>query len=158
MKRLLLRAALAATTLAAGMAQAEPLRALDDSELAQVAARDGISFAAHVSINDPSLIGAVTDSRLSLGWENDGQKRYVVIKNVRGTVDMFAVTLGVQSRSDGGGDYIAIGLPGYVRYTNFGFESLSVQSDPTAPVTGNLGSLNINGVVSLQGQVRLWTH
>lgn len=158
MKRLLLQAALAATTLAAGVAQAGPLRTLDDSELAQVAARDGISFAAHVSINDPSLIGAVTDSRLSLGWENDGQKRYVVIKNVRGTVDMFAVTLGVQSRSDGGGDYIAIGLPGYVRYTNFGFESLSVQSDPTAPVTGNLGSLNINGVVSLQGQVRLWTH
>ena len=60
MKRLLLQAALAATTLVAGTVQAEPLRALDDSELSQVAARDGISFAAHVSINDPSLIGAVT--------------------------------------------------------------------------------------------------
>jgi hypothetical protein len=66
--------------------------------------------------------------------------------------------LGVQNRSDGGGDYIAIGLPGYVRYTNFGFESLSVQTDPNAPVTGNLGSFNINGNISLQGQVRLWSH
>jgi hypothetical protein len=160
MKRYFRQAALAAATIAAccGAAQAEPLRALDDGELAEVTGGDGISFAAHVSINDPTLVGAVTDSRLSLGWEGDGQKRYVVLKNVRGKVDMFAVTLGVQSRGDGGGDYIAIGLPGYVRYTNFGFESLSVQSDPNAAVTGNLGSININGVVSLQGQVRLWTH
>lgn len=160
MTRPLLAALLAAATLAAAgpQVQAGPLRALDDNELSQVSGGDGINFAAHVSINDPSLVGAVTDSRLSLGWVDDGQKRYVVLKNVRGTVDMFAVSLGVQARSDGGGDYIAIGLPGYVRYTNFGFESLSVQSDPNAAVTGNLGSLNINGVVSLQGQVRLWTH
>jgi hypothetical protein len=159
MKRYIQTAILAAAVIAASCAAyAEPLRALDDSELSQVSGGDGISFAAHVSINDPTLVGAVTDSRLSLGWEGDGQKRYVVLKNVRGKIDMFAVTLGVQNRTDGGGDYIAIGLPGYVRYTNFGFESLSVQSDPTAPVTGNLGSLNINGVVSLQGQVRLWTH
>ena len=144
--------------LAVGAAQAGPLRALDDKELSQVSGQDGISFAAHISLNDPTLVGAVADSRLSLGFNGDGQNRYIVFKNVRGMVDMFAVTLGVQNRSDGGGDYIAIGLPGYVRYTNFGFESLSVQTDPNAPVTGNLGSLNINGNVSLQGQVRLWSH
>lgn len=144
--------------LAAGVSQAGPLQALDDSELSKVSGQDGISFAAHISLNDPTLVGAVSDSRLSLGFKGDGQNRYIVFKNVRGTVDMFAVSLGVQTRTDGGGDYIAIGLPGYVRYTNFGFESLSVQSDPNAPVTGNLGSLNINGTVSLQGQVRLWSH
>jgi hypothetical protein len=144
--------------LAVGAAQAGPLQALDDRELSQVSGRDGISFAAHISLNDPTLVGAVADSRLSLGFNGDGQNRYIVFKNVRGMVDMFAVTLGVQNRSDGGGDYIAIGLPGYVRYTNFGFESLSVQTDPNAPVTGNLGSLNINGNISLQGQVRLWSH
>ena len=144
--------------LAAGVARAGPLQALDDKELSQVSGRDGISFAAHVSLNDPTLVGAVADSRLSLGFNGDGQNRYIVFKNVRGMVDMFAVTLGVQNRGDGGGDYIAIGLPGYVHYTNFGFESLSVQTDPNAPVTGNLGSLNINGNVSLQGQVRLWSH
>jgi hypothetical protein len=139
-------------------AQAGPLRALDDGELSQVSGGDGISFAAHVVLNDPTLVGAVSDSRLSLGFSGDGQNRYIVFKNVRGTVDMFAVSLGVHNRNDGGGDYIAIGLPGYVRYTNLGFESLSVQMDPAAPVTGNLGSLNINGTVSLQGQVRLWSH
>jgi hypothetical protein len=144
--------------LAAGVARGGTLQALDDKELAQVSGQDGISFAAHISLNDPTLVGAVADSRLSLGFNGDGQNRYIVFKNVRGMVDMFAVTLGVQNRSDGGGDYIAIGLPGYVRYTNFGFESLSVQTDPNAPVTGNLGSLNINGTVSLQGQVRLWGH
>jgi hypothetical protein len=141
-----------------GCAQAGELRALDDQELSQVRGRDGISFAAHVVLNDPTLVGAVSDSRLSLGFSGGGQNRYIVFRNVRGTVDMFAVNLGVQTRTDGGGDYIAIGLPGYVRYTNFGFESLSVQNDPTAPVTGNLGSLNINGTVSLQGQVRFWGH
>jgi hypothetical protein len=144
--------------LAAGAACADPLRALDDSELSQVSGGDGISFAAHVVLNDPTLVGAVSDSRLSLGFKGDGVNRYIVFKNVRGTVDMFAVSLGVQPRGDGGGDYIAIGLPGYVHYTNLGFESLSVQMDPTAPVTGNLGSININGTVSLQGQVRLWGH
>ncbi|SHN15586.1 hypothetical protein SAMN05192549_1058 [Duganella sacchari] len=143
----------------AGLAQAGELRALDDGELSQVSGGDGISFAAHVVLNDPTLVGAVADSRLSLGFSGDGgSKRYIVFKNVRGTVDMFAVSLGVQTRTDGGGDYIAIGLPGYVKYTNFGFESLSVQNDPNAPVTGNLGSVNINGVVSLQGQVRFWGH
>ena len=134
------------------------LKPLDDQELSQVSGGDGISFAAHVVLNDPTLVGAVSDSRLSLGFSGGGQNRYIVFKNVRGTVDMFAVSLGVQTRTDGGGDYIAIGLPGYVKYTNFGFESLSVQNDPNAPVTGNLGSVNINGVVSLQGQVRFWGH
>lgn len=133
-------------------------RALDDEEMAQVTGQDGISFAAHLVINDPTLVGAVADSRLSLGFNGDGQNRYLVIKNLRGTVDMWAVSLGVQQRSDGNGDNIVIGLPGYVHYNNFGFESLSVQTDPTAPVTGNLGSLNINGNISLQGQVRLWSH
>ena len=152
------RALVIALVFLCSLTQAGPLRALDDKELSQVSGGDGISFAAHVVLNDPTLVGAVADSRLSLGFNGGGQNRYIVFRNVRGAVDMFAVSLGVQNRNDGGGDYIAIGLPGYVRYTNFGFESLSVQTDPNAPVSGNLGSLNVNGTVSLQGQVRLWTH
>lgn len=158
--KLRLRQALVAMVSACScaLACAAELRALDDQELGQVTGQDGISFAAHISINDPSLVGAVADSRLSLGFNGDGSKRYIVLKNLRGTVDMFAVSLGVHHRSDGNGDYIGIGLPGYVRYTNFGFESLSVQSDPSAPVTGNLGSVNLNGTLSLQGELRIWTH
>lgn len=138
--------------------RAAPSRPMDDSELSGVNARDGISFAAHISINDPTLVGAVTDSRLSLGFHDGAEPRYIVLRNVRGTVDMFAIGLNVQARPDGNGDYIAITLPSQVRYTNFGFESMSVQNDPNAAVTGNLGSVNINGNLQMQGQFRMWAH
>ncbi|MET3130932.1 hypothetical protein AAKU55_001190 [Oxalobacteraceae bacterium GrIS 1.11] len=129
-------------------AGADALRPLDDQELAKVSGGDGIDFAAHVVLIDPTL---------ALGLHGDGQMRYIVLKNVRGTVDLFALSAGVQKKPDGS-DYMAIGLPGYVKYGNFGFESLSVQNDPLAPVTGNLGSMNVNGTITLQGQFRLWTH
>lgn len=153
MKKLLLAALyLCCTHLAAA-----PLRPLDDAEMAAVVGGDGISFAAHVVLNDPTLVGAVSDSRLSLGFTDGGDARYIVIKNLRGTIDMFAVNIGVRKKPDGS-DYVAVTLPGYVKYSNFGFESLSVQSDPLAPVNGNLGSLNVNGTLSVQGQFRMWAH
>lgn len=133
------------------------LAPLDDAALSQVAGGDSINFAAHVVLNDPSLVGAVADSRLSIGFNGNGQNSYIVIKNVRGTVDMFSVSLGPVKMADGS-DAIAIGLPGYVKYSNFGFESLSVQGDPLAPVTSSMGALNINGTLSIQGQVRMWAH
>jgi len=137
--------------------QAAPSKPMDDNELSGVNARDGISFAAHIAINDPALVGAVTDSRLSLGFHDGAEPRYIVLRNVRGTVDMFAIGLNVKQRPDGG-DYIAITLPSQVRYTNFGFESMSVQNDPSAAVTGNLGSVNINGNLQMQGEFRMWAH
>lgn len=138
--------------------QAAPPKALEDSELAGVNARDGISFAAHIVVNDPTLVGAVADSRLSFGFHDGGEHRYVVLRNVRGTVDMFAIGLNVQARPDGNGEYIAITLPSQMRYTNFGFESMSVQNDPGAAITGNLGSVNINGSLQMQGELRMWAH
>lgn len=138
--------------------QAAPSKELNDSELSGVNARDGISFAAHVVVNDPTLVGAVTDSRLSLGFHDGGQPRYIVLRNVRGTVDMFAIGLNVQARPDGSGDYIAITLPSQMRYTNFGFESMSIQNDPSAAVTGNLGRVNIHGSLQMQGEFRMWAH
>ncbi|MES2257368.1 MAG: hypothetical protein V4724_02560 [Pseudomonadota bacterium] len=142
------RAALAATV---------PLQALDDDALSRVTGGDGISFAAHVVLNDPALVGAVADSRLSFGFGGDGQNHYVVIKNVRGVVDMFGLSLNVEKKPDGS-DYTALTLPAYVRYGNFGFESLSVQNDPQAPVSSSMGSVNVNGTLNIQGQLRLWTH
>ena len=138
--------------------QAAPSKPLNDDELSGVSARDGISFAAHISINDPALVGAVADSRLSFGFHDGAEQRYIVLRNVRGTVDMFAIGLGVKARPDGNGDYIAITLPSQVRYTNFGFESMSVQTDPAAAVTGNLGSVNVNGSLQMQGEFRIWAH
>ncbi|UMR33033.1 hypothetical protein MJ904_13200 [Massilia sp. MB5] len=137
--------------------RADPLRALDDEELEQVTGRDGISIATHLVINDPTLPGAVNDSRIAVGFHGEGDARYLVIRNLRGVVDMFALGLDVRKRPDGG-QYVAVSLPGKVKYTNFGYESLSVQNDPLAPVTNSLGSLNINGSMSMHGELRIWAH
>lgn len=136
----------------------QALHALGDTELEQVSGSDGISLAMHLELNDPAQLGAASDSRISFGTKVDGQATYIVIKNLRGTVDMFSTHLSVQKKPDGGCDYVAILLPAYTKYTNFGFESLSVQTDPLAPVTESRGRLNLNGTVSMQGQLRLWAH
>jgi hypothetical protein len=144
--------------LCAAPLHAAPPQPLDDAQLAQVGGRDGISFAAHVVINDPTLVGAVSDSRLSLGFaDTNGQSRYLVLRNVRGVIDMSTIAIDVHARADGG-DYVALSLPGTVKFTHFGFESMSVQNDPLAPVTRSMGSLDIDGTVNLTGQLRLWAH
>lgn len=136
---------------------AQSLRPLGDTELAQVSGGDGISFAMHLALNDPALVGAVTDSRLFIGTNMDGQTNYIVIKNLRGLIDIFAVGLDVKKKPDGS-DYVSIALPGFVKYTNYGFDSLSVQTDPLGPVTESLGRFNVNGTLSMQGQFRFWAH
>ena len=142
----------------AATAHAAPPQPLDDDALAQVGGRDGISFVAHVVINDPTLVGAVSDSRLSLGFaDSNGQSRYLVLRNVRGVVDMSTISIDVHSRPDGG-DYVALTLPNTVKFSRLGFESMSVQNDPLAPVTNSMGSLDIDGTVNMTGQVRMWAH
>ena len=131
-------------------ALAQPLQVLDDAELAQVRGGDGVSIAMHFAPNIGSLTWGMKDAA--------GQTSYVVIKNMSGAIDMFALTLDVLKKPDGSGDYVALGLPVYMKYTNYGFESLSVQTDPQASTTGNLGSFNINGTLSMQGQIRFWAH
>lgn len=142
---------------ASAMAGAADLKPLDDEALGQVSARDGVSFAAHIVINNPELAGAVADSRLSLGFGGDGPYRYVVIKNLRGVVDLAGVHINVEKKPDGG-EYVAVSMPSYVKFSGLGFESLSVQSDPLAPVTSSMGSVNVNGTMNMQGQLRVWAH
>lgn len=136
---------------------AAPLQALDDNDLAQVSGKDGVGFAAHIALNDPTLNGAVSDSRITTGFHVDGNTTYIVIKNLRGTIDISPMNLSARKKPDGS-DYLALTLPETVRYGNFGFESLSVQSDPAAPVTESLGRININGTLNFQGQLRFWAH
>jgi len=139
------------------MGSAQAQQALDDSELANVSGGDGINFSMHLSLNDPTLAGAVTDSRFTMGFNVEGRNTYIVLKNPRGTIDMFGLNLNVEKKPDGS-DYVAIGLPQHTRYGDFGFESLSVQADPQGPVTESLGRFNLNGTVRMQGQLRLWAH
>lgn len=142
---------------ASGAAMAQPLTVLDDAELSHVSGGDGVTFGVHLSLNDPSLPGAASDSRITMGFNVEGRNTYIVIRNPRGTIDMFGLKLDVEKKPDGS-DYLAIGLPPHVKYTNFGYESLSVQSDPAGPVTESLGRINMNGTVSMQGQLRMWAH
>ena len=62
-----------------------------------------------------------------------------------------------QAAADGT-NYVALTLPGYTRFTDTGFDSISVQADPRAAVSGNLGRISINGEMMMQGQLRLWSH
>lgn len=140
---------------ASAMAQA-PV-ALDDAELANVSGGDGISLAVRLNLNDPTLPNPVIDSRISMGFNVDGRDTYIVIRNPRGRIDMFGIKLDVEKKPDGA-DYLAIGLPAHVGYSNWGFESISAQTDPNAPVTESLGRFNMNGTLNFQGQVRMWAH
>lgn len=155
MLRHLLAPLIALSLGASAMAQS-PV-AMNDDELSDVVGGDGVSIAVKLSLNDPTLPNAVTDSRISYGFNVDGQTTYIVIRNPRGKIDMFGLTLDVEKKPDGS-EYVAIGMPAHVKYTNWGFESFSAQTDPTAPVTESLGRFNMNGTVNMQGQLRMWAH
>lgn len=130
---------------------------LNDADLAEVHGADGVGFAMRLSLNDPALTNPVQDSRISMGFNVDGKTTHIVIRNLRGGIDMFGLTLDVEKKPDGT-DYLAIGLPAHVKYTDFGFESLSVQTDPAGPVSESLGRVSVNGTVNMQGQLRMWAH
>ena len=138
-----------------GAAGAGP-QALPDSELARVSGADGISFAVNLNLNrQPDA--ATADSRLTIGQKVDGRTTYLVVRNVGGVIQMVGLNLSPQAASDGT-NYVALTLPGYVRFTDTGFDSLSVQADPHGPVSGNLGRVSLNGEMTMQGQLRLWSH
>jgi hypothetical protein len=138
-----------------GVAGAGP-QALPDSELARVSGADGISFAVNLNLNrQPDA--ATADSRLTIGQKVDGRTTYLVVRNIGGVIQMVGLSLSPQAASDGT-NYVALTLPGYARFTDTGFDSISVQADPHGPVSGNLGRVSLNGEMTMQGQLRLWSH
>lgn len=132
------------------------LEALNDEGLADVAGRDGVSFAVSLRLNSPDNPNPVADSRLTTGYNVGGQQQYLVIKNLRGSIDMFAMRIDVAQRSDGGGDYVAISLPAYLKFGHFGYESLSAETNPYGDIKGNLGRFEIDGTMNMRGQFRFW--
>jgi hypothetical protein len=138
-----------------GAAVAGP-KPLPDSELAQVRGADGISFAVDLNLNrqpDNSL----GDSRLIIGQKVDERMTYIVVRNIGGRIQMLGLNISPQTAADGT-NYVALTLPGYTRFTDTGFDSISVQADPHAAVSGNLGKISLNGEMTMQGQLRLWSH
>lgn len=130
---------------------------LDDGELAAVRAGEGVSFALRLEMNTVAPGDTPGDSRLWIAQVVDGRTTYTVLKNVSGIIQMFALNISSQTAPDGM-PYLALTLPSYVKFTDVGFDSLSVQADPRAPVTDSLGKFTLNGALSMQGQLRLWSH
>jgi hypothetical protein len=141
--------------LVCGAAAAGPT-ALPDSELAAVRGADGISFAVDLNLNRQPDKGQ-GDSRLTIGQKVDGRTTYIVLRNIGGRIQMVGLNISPQTAADGT-NYVALTLPAYTRFTDTGFDSISVQADPHAPVSGNLGRVGINGEMMMQGQLRLWSH
>jgi hypothetical protein len=132
--------------------------ALNDDELAKVSGQDGVSLGVHLELNSALLSGTPTDSRITAGFNVDGTKTYAVIQNLAGVMDLIAVTLAIRQRPDGGGDYVDIGLPGFVGFKQFGFRALAAQTDPTAPIApaASYGQILLNGTGSMTGHIYLW--
>jgi hypothetical protein len=130
---------------------------LADAELAAVSGADGISFAIRLELNRPRGSDAPGDSRLAIGQTVDGRTTYTVIKNVSGVMQMVGLNISAETAADGT-SYVALTLPAFTRFTEAGFESLSVQADPRAPVTSSLGRFTLDGELAMQGRLRLWAH
>jgi hypothetical protein len=140
-------------------ALAEP-QPLADEELAQVRGADGISFAVRLQLNRPTngeMSGTTGDSRLTIGQTVDGRTTYTVLKNIGGVIQMVGLNISPQTAADGT-NYLALTLPVWTKFTDTGFDSLSVQADPRGPVTQSLGQVTLNGELQMQGQLRLWSH
>jgi hypothetical protein len=129
---------------------------LPDKELAEVRGADGISFAVDLNLNrQPD--NTTGDSRLMIGQKVDGRTTYIVVRNIGGMVQMVGLNISPQTAADGT-SYVALTLPGYTRFLDAGFDSISVQADPHGAVSGNLGKVSLNGEMMMQGQLRLWSH
>lgn len=129
---------------------------LPDSELAAVRGADGISFAVDLNLNrQPD--NNTGDSRLTIGQKVDERMTYIVVRNIGGRIQMLGLNISPQTAADGT-NYVALTLPAYTRFTDTGFDSISVQADPRAPVSSSLGRVSINGDMTMQGQLRLWSH
>ena len=151
----LARACALACALAAGApaAHAEK-KAMTDDDLAGVAGQ-GVAVLVHLELNSGLLVGQPLDSRLSAGFTVEGVTTYAIAQNFGGILNMFAVTLDPTARA-GGADYLAIGMPTYLSAEQFGVRAVGVQTDLNGPINGSLGSLLLNGVASMTGQLNIW--
>lgn len=147
----------AQTRLAAASISSRQLKPLSDAELSDVRGGDSINFALHLELNQHPADPATHDSRIAIGQVVDGRTTWVVMRNPSGVVDMVGLSIGSHTAPDGT-NYVAVGMPAQVKFNNFGFESLSVQQDPSAAVTDNMGSFRLNGSLQMQGQLRTWAH
>lgn len=147
--------ALCSMMFVAAVAQANPVP-LEEQEMADVSGQDGIGFAMHLEMNSAVLSGADLNSRLTAGFEVDGLTTYAIALNVGGIIDMYAMTLNLRERPDGGGDYLDLSLPFFVGVDHFGFRALAAQTSATASIQNSYGQLLLNGYMNVRGHLYMW--
>ncbi len=140
-----------------GLARAAPV-ALADEELARVSGRDGIGIAFNLDWNAHPPSGGGGESRLVAGFRVDGTTSYAVLDGLGGSMTVLALSLDLRQRADGGGDYVDIGLPGFIGFSKFGFRAMAAQTDPLAPIAAGTGygGLQLDGSAAMTGRVYLW--
>ena len=139
--------------LAATCAHAER-KPLDDDEMRSVSAK-GISIAVNLQLNASAIAGTTDPSRITAGFVVNGVTTYAIVQNFGGGLQLFSITIDPSVKPDGSG-YLAIGMPSYLNAQDFGAHAIGVQTDATGPLTGNLGSLLLNGTATMTGQLNIW--
>jgi hypothetical protein len=156
-RNLLLHKALPMALLLAltGAGRAAP-QALDDAALSDVRGA-GFGVGVHLELNSSLLTGATPMPNLVAAFGDAAQPNYLVMYGVGGIMDLYAVTLNAVTASDGTSQ-LALGLPSFVGFDDFGVRAISVQSDPTAPLNtaASLGGITLNGSGAMTGRVLLW--
>lgn len=134
---------------------AAPL-ALDDTALSEVRGA-GVGVGVHLELNSSLLAGATPMPNLAATFGDAAQPNYLVMYGVGGIMDLYAVTLNAVTASDGT-NQLALGLPGFVGFDDFGVRAISVQSDPTAPLNPatSLGGITLNGSGAMTGRMPIW--
>lgn len=143
---------------AAAGAQADSAPMTDD-DLAGVSGA-GVDVLVHLSLNAGVLAGQDIDSRIVMGFNNNGSSSYAVLQNLAGIVNLIAITINMRTRSaaEGGGDYFDITLPQAIEFQQFGVRAIAATSAPDAPITtaNSYGSLILNGALTGTGHFYLW--
>lgn len=156
-RNLLLHKALPMALLLAltGAGRAAP-QALDDAALSDVRGA-GLGVGVHLELNSSLLTGGIPMPNLAAAFGDAAQPNYLVMYGVGGIMDLYAVTLNAVTASDGTSQ-LALGLPSFVGFDDFGVRAISVQSDPTAPLNtaASLGGITLNGSGAMTGRVLLW--
>ncbi|WP_374426430.1 hypothetical protein [Ideonella dechloratans] len=131
-------------------------QALDDDALSEVRGA-GLGVGVHLELNSSLLTGATPMPNLAAAFGDATQPNYLVMYGVGGIMDLYAVTLNAVTAADGT-NQLALGLPSFVGFDDFGVRAISVQSDPTAPLSmaSSLGGITLNGSGAMTGRVLLW--
>ena len=148
------RLALACALAAAAPGAFAEKKALDDEELRGVSGK-GIAIAVNLQLNTRQIAGTAPPSNISAGFNVGGVTTYAIVQNFGGGLQLYSITIDPSVKPDGSG-YLAIGMPAYLNAQDFGAHAIGVQTDATGPLTGNLGSLLLNGTATMTGQLNIW--